>query len=62
MAENRKKIGEMLIDEGLINREQLDHVLELQKQDPSAKIGEILVKEGIIDKNVLMKYLVAQID
>jgi hypothetical protein len=62
MAEQKKRLGEMLIDDGLITREQLEHVLELQKKEPSGKIGEILVKEKIIEKEVLMKYLVGQID
>ncbi len=38
-------IGEMLIQKGEINTNDLDQALEIQKSEPDNKIGEILVKE-----------------
>ncbi|HPS29865.1 MAG TPA: ATPase, T2SS/T4P/T4SS family [bacterium] len=45
---SRKKIGEMLIEKGYIDKEQLFRALEAQKTDRK-KIGYILVSEGIIN-------------
>ena len=43
------KIGEMLIQEGLITKEQLDEGLAIQKKEPGRKIGEILLELEYID-------------
>jgi type IV pilus assembly protein PilB len=61
MAEERKKIGEMLLDAGIITKEQLDNVLEIQKNEKDKKLGELLVSQGIIDKKTLMEYVLTQI-
>ncbi len=62
MAEpGRKRIGEMLLHDGIITQEQLNWVLDFQKKNPGRKFGEILVKEGIIEKKLLMEYLLEQI-
>lgn len=57
------KIGEMLIQDGLISQEQLQEVLSRQKgEDKDKKIGEILIKRGYLDIETLMDYLDKQID
>ena len=38
-----KLFGEILIEKGKINEEQLNQALQLQKDNPERKIGEILV-------------------
>ena len=43
----RKKVGEILVSQGLITPEQLTHVLRIQKKT-SKPIGQILVQEGIL--------------
>lgn len=48
MAE-RVRIGELLVDTGLISREQLDHVLKLQQTD-SRRFGELVVGEGLVSE------------
>lgn len=58
----KKRIGEMLIDDGLLTEEQLKKILSIQKENPERKFGEILVQEGIVDKKVLTQYLLAQMD
>lgn len=58
----KKRIGEILLDEGLITQEQLDMVLNLQKKNPQRKFGEILVTEGLIDRKTLTDYLLSHID
>ncbi len=63
MAEaGRKRIGEMLLDDGVITKEQLDWALDFQKNNPGRKFGEILVNEGIIEKKLLMEYVLTQIE
>ncbi len=53
--QTRKKlqpIGEILVSKGLISREQLDTVLEKQKDTPK-RLGEILVEDGILTQDQL---------
>lgn len=47
-----KPIGEMLVTKNLITREQLDTVLEKQKDTPK-RLGEILVEDGILTQDQL---------
>ncbi len=56
---NRPKnmlIGEMLVEEGIITKEQLKDALEEQKKT-GEKIGEILIKMGYISKEILWTFL-----
>ena len=54
-----KKIGELLIDEGLIKPEQLKRALEEQQQT-GERIGYILVKLGFITEDDLVEVLARQ--
>ncbi len=57
MSENKvMKLGEVLLEEGLVTHQQLMHVLQLQKGNPR-KIGEIFVDEGIITDQQLSQVL-----
>jgi type IV pilus assembly protein PilB len=51
------RLGEILINQGLINSEQLKKALEAQKMDSKKKIGEILVYQGAIDHKKLLQAL-----
>ncbi len=51
------RLGEILINQGLINSEQLKKALEAQKIDSKKKIGEILVSQGVIDQKQLLQAL-----
>ncbi len=56
---NRPKnmlIGEMLVEEGIITKEQLKDALEEQKRT-GEKIGEILIRMGYISKEILWTFL-----
>lgn len=46
---SRKKIGELLIEKGYADKEQLYRALESQKLTPGRKIGQILLFEGIVN-------------
>ncbi len=52
------RLGEVLINEGLITEEQLEEVLEFQKKDVSGMpLGELLVEKGILTKEVVQTAL-----
>ena len=42
----RKKLGEILVDDGIIGEEALQKYLEVCEQTPGKKIGEVLISEG----------------
>ncbi len=58
-AEEKKKIGEMLLEEKILTKSELDDVLKKQKKDKDKKVGEIVVEEKLATegqvKNVLTK-------
>lgn len=55
----RKRLGEMLMEKGLLSQVQLDHALDRQKQY-GGRIGSNLVKAGIISEADLMRFLAVQ--
>ena len=58
-----KKIGEMLLESGVLKREQLNKALEIQKNLSKHKqIGEILVELEYITIDTLIKYLDIQLE
>ena len=50
-----QKLGEILMEQGLVSKEQLDSALGKQK-----KVGELLVEEGVIGQDALQKALTIQ--
>lgn len=52
-------LGEMLLENGEISRQQLDEALEIQKKD-GGLLGIILVNLGFINEQSLVKYLAIQ--
>jgi type IV pilus assembly protein PilB len=59
--DQRKRIGEVLIDQGLINEEQLHQGLEEQRRTKQ-QLGKCLVNLGFISENKLVDVLAAQLD
>src|ERR671926_1358478 len=58
-AATNVRIGDLLIREGLITKEQLDRALQEQKQN-GTRVGYNLVKLGFIEENELTKMLARQ--
>lgn len=56
-----KKLGELLLENGLITREQLNNALERQTQT-NDKLGRILTKMGFISEDQLLTFLAKQYD
>jgi type IV pilus assembly protein PilB len=52
-------LGEMLVENGVITREQMNKALEVQ-QNEGGLIGIILVSQGIISEQKLVEYLAMQ--
>lgn len=50
IKDDEYRIGEFLIENGIINHYQLTEALELQKDNPDRRIGEILVTLGALSK------------
>ncbi len=56
---NRKRLGEILIESGLIRQEQLDAALMLQKSTKK-RLGDVLIDEGFIKENDMIYALSRQ--
>lgn len=48
-----KRLGELLIEQGLISQEQLDESLEMQKMFPDQTVGQLLCRLGFIRESDL---------
>lgn len=55
-----KKIGEMLIEEEIITKSELDKVLKKQEVEKDKKVGEIILEEKLVTEAQLDKVLVKQ--
>src|SRR3989338_9010730 len=55
------KLGELLIQQGLITEDQLKEAMKAQKRE-SGRIGEVLMKLGILSEEELAKALGAQLN
>jgi len=57
------RLGELLLQDNLITKEQLEQALALQKAistERREKIGQILVSLGVLERYQLIKYLIIQ--
>ncbi|HIB50693.1 MAG TPA: hypothetical protein EYO40_05380, partial [Phycisphaerales bacterium] len=55
----RRKIGEILIEEGVITKEQLNTALEAAS-GTAKKVGEVLQEQGVCDAKAIVKALAEQ--
>jgi type IV pilus assembly protein PilB len=53
VGEERRRIGELMIDEGLISRAQLDRALHRQLELSRMRLGEILMEMGAVTRDQL---------
>lgn len=56
---NRLRLGDLLIQQNVLTKEQLEQALQMQK-GTHKKIGEILVEEGFITEEMISRALEAQ--
>lgn len=57
MAIQRKMLGEILAENGLIDQNQLEQALAEQKHSGNEKLGKILVRKGLISDDQLLEVL-----
>lgn len=56
---NKPRIGDLLLENGVITQNQLNNALAFQKQN-GGLVGFILVNQKVISEDVLVKYLALQ--
>ncbi len=57
------RLGDLLIDKGLITQDQLMHVLSLQKESNfTKKLGELLIQEGYVTYKEIARELSSQLN
>ena len=56
----RRRLGDLLLETGMINQEQLDNAIELQKKT-GKRIGEILVDSGVVNEENMLGALEFQL-
>ncbi len=57
-----KKIGEILVDEGLISKEKLEQTLKTKSTSPDKKLGQTLIEEGVVKPKQISQALRKQVD
>ncbi len=60
MARRRKKLGEILVEVGLITEEQLENALQIQKET-GEKLGKVLAQQNYITESEIMEVLEFQL-
>ncbi len=55
----RKKLGEIMVDAGIISGDQLRRALDLQKQE-GGLVGEILIRMGFLSEQQIVQALTTQ--
>ncbi|KHO62354.1 type II secretion system protein E [Thermoanaerobacter sp. YS13] len=56
----KKKLGELLVEVGLITEEQLKHAIEIQNKT-GEKLGKVLIKLGYVTENQILEALEFQL-
>jgi type IV pilus assembly protein PilB len=56
----KPRLGEALLEGGLINKEQLEHAL-LEQKRTSERLGKVLIKLGYVDEENVLRFLSKQL-
>ena len=57
----RRRIGEILVELGLVNQDQLSSALAEQSNSPQRRLGAILVEKGVTSEDVVARVLARQL-
>jgi len=57
-----KKIGEILVDDGIISKETLEQTLKTREGTPDKKIGQTLIEQGVVKPKQVSQALRKQVD
>jgi hypothetical protein len=55
LTNQRRRLGDLLVDAGMITQEQLDKALRVQKKT-GERLGRALINLGYICEKILLKY------
>jgi len=58
---NKKRLGDLLVENKIITLDQLQKALEQQNRE-GGKLGEVLVKQGLVKYGTLLEFLSQQLD
>lgn len=58
-AKSRKRLGDLLVEAGVINEQQLDYALQNKSRDE--KLGDFLIKENVLTEQQLIEVLEFQL-
>lgn len=62
MLQKKIRLGDMLVEAGLITKEQLENAIVLQKTDPSGrKLGQVISDEGLVPEETILRTLASQL-
>ena len=56
----RKRLGEILLDTGLISEDQLDEALEWQRLQPHQRLGALMIERGYTNEEAIARIIAAQ--
>ncbi len=62
IVNRRDRLGDILVNHGLISREDLETAISRQASQPGRKVGELLVEGGSIQREQLHEYIKRQIE
>ncbi len=57
MPDSTERLGELLVRMGALSQEQVEKVVQYQKEHPDLLFGQIAVRLGYITEEVLQQYL-----
>jgi len=60
LTAQRMRIGDLLVQKGLVDEEQLEYALEEQQRNPFEKLGETLVRLEVITEEDLLRTIAEQ--
>ena len=62
IVNRRDRLGDLMVRDALITHDQLEQVIEMQRERPDRRLGELLVESGFISPSALELYIKVQIE
>ena len=62
IVNRRDRLGDLMVRDALITHDQLEQVIEMQRERPDRRLGELLVEAGYISPSALELYIKVQIE
>src|SRR5579883_759447 len=62
IVNRRDRLGDLLVNAGLVTREQLEMAIEAQRTEPNRRLGDLLISRGIVTREALHEQVRVQIE